>query len=336
MRLRHSTTWISLSVGFALMAWLPAAARPSASAATENGPSPRSSVGMAYDAARRHVVLFGGSVANDFGSYDYLDDTWIWDGARWTEQPSIASPPARCCMGMAYDAARRQVVLFGGCDGSDEFDDTWVWDGSTWTEGYPSQSPSSRCSPGLAYDAARREVVMFGGLFGDLPEDFGTWMWNGRAWRRDAGPTPPWRHVMAMAYDGARRQVLLHGGAEPCFEWDCPLGDTWTWSGATWTERESSTSPPARWSQGTAFDAARAEVLIFGGESLEDVFGDTWSWNGRRWTREAPQHSPSPRASSRMAYDLARGEVVLFGGRLGFDEYLGDTWIWDGVDWSER
>lgn len=292
-------------------------------------------MGMAYDAARQQVVLFGGFADSGVGDYVYFGDTWTWDGTNWTEQHPETAPPARCCMGMVYHAAQQQVVLFGGCDGFDEFNDTWVWDGRNWRELHPSTSPTSRCGAGMAYDAAKRQTVMFGGLFGDLPEDFSTWMWNGKTWKRDGGPTPPWRETMAMAYHGARGHTLVFGGAEPCFEWECPLDDSWTWNGATWAERAPSTSPSARWSPGAAFDAARAEVLIFGGESLEEAFGDTWSWSGRAWMRERPAHSPSHRASLGMAYDQARREVVLFGGRLGFDQYFGDTWTWDGRDWSE-
>ena len=54
---------------------------------------------------------------------------------------------------MAYDAARAQVVLFGGLDGQilqDEHplekDDTWVWDGTNWTQKSPANSPPPRGS----------------------------------------------------------------------------------------------------------------------------------------------------------------------------------------------
>ena len=68
-------------------------------------------MGMAYDAARGEVVLFGGRRLR------LLDDTWTWDGTDWTERsPRHRSPSARDSMGMAYDAARGEVVMFGGSD----------------------------------------------------------------------------------------------------------------------------------------------------------------------------------------------------------------------------
>lgn len=80
---------------------------------------------------------------------------------------SLTNPPGRIEAGMAYDAARRQVVLFGGLDSSQfSLGDTWTWDGTTWTERHPQSSPSPRYGAHMAYDAARREVVLFGGSAG--------------------------------------------------------------------------------------------------------------------------------------------------------------------------
>jgi Galactose oxidase, central domain len=75
-------------------------------------PPARDQMSFAYDAATRKVVLFGGgnTAANSF-----LGDTWTWDGIAktWTQQNPAASPSARRAP-MAYDAATKTVVLFGG------------------------------------------------------------------------------------------------------------------------------------------------------------------------------------------------------------------------------
>jgi hypothetical protein len=42
------------------------------------------------------------------------------------------SPSERDGMGMVYDAARQETVMFGGY-GPGLKGDTWTWDGSTWT-----------------------------------------------------------------------------------------------------------------------------------------------------------------------------------------------------------
>jgi hypothetical protein len=99
------------------------------------------------------------------------------------------SPSARDGMGMAYDAARAEVVLFGGCCSGGLLNDTWIWDGTTWTEQHPTTSPSARSGMGMAYDAARGEVVLFGGYNGGLLND--TWTWDGTTWTEQHPTTSP-------------------------------------------------------------------------------------------------------------------------------------------------
>jgi hypothetical protein len=43
-----------------------------------------------------------------------LNDTWVWDGTNWVQKFPGHCPSARYHHAMAYDAARGQVVLFGG------------------------------------------------------------------------------------------------------------------------------------------------------------------------------------------------------------------------------
>ena len=81
-----------------------------------------------------------------------------------------------------------------------------------------------------------------------------------------------------------------------------------------------------------AFDAARSQVVLFGGVSAGTTFGDTWAWDGTDWTERTPVHSPSPRTGPGMAYDIGRSQVVQFGG----GDSLGDTWTWGGTDWTQR
>jgi hypothetical protein len=81
---------------------------------------------MAYDAATRNVVLFGGASGGGFA----LDSTWTWDGSTWAKQNPAAHPSARVSAAVAYDAATGNVVLFGGvgiAGGSVPFGDTWTW-----------------------------------------------------------------------------------------------------------------------------------------------------------------------------------------------------------------
>jgi hypothetical protein len=53
-------------------------------------------------------------------------DAWAWDGTDWTEL-SGPTPGPRRAGGVAYDAARDEMVVFGGLRDSDQYlGDTWV------------------------------------------------------------------------------------------------------------------------------------------------------------------------------------------------------------------
>ena len=139
-------------------------------------PPTRFDAGLTVD-ARSRVLLFGGNRGQG-GPRNARNDTWIWNGTAWSQLSPPSKPqggPAR----MAYDEARRQVVLF-------EFDGTWTWDGTTWTQQHPSETPEWKNFMAMAYDGARERVVLFGGKF-PLGPGFATgetWTWDGSTWRR--------------------------------------------------------------------------------------------------------------------------------------------------------
>ncbi|MEZ6235073.1 MAG: kelch repeat-containing protein [Phycisphaerales bacterium] len=104
---------------------------------------------------------------------------------------------------MVYDAARSEVVLFGGNESSLNAE-TWTWDGPPWML-RATTGPSARNYHAMAYDAARGEVVLFGGN----PRNGETWGWDGQSWalRATSGPSP--RSWHAMVYDAAWRGRAL-------------------------------------------------------------------------------------------------------------------------------
>jgi hypothetical protein len=76
-------------LSLAVVAGMLAAVVPAAPAvaAAPSAPSPRSGMGVVYDAARS-VVLFGGEDGNN----SPLDDTWTWDGTAWTKRTAVHHP----------------------------------------------------------------------------------------------------------------------------------------------------------------------------------------------------------------------------------------------------
>jgi hypothetical protein len=304
-----------------------------------DNPPARSDQAMTYDPVGQQVIVFGGCCLEAGPFYDPMGDWWTWDGPDWTQQGVSTNPAAREWPSMVYDAARRNVVLFGGgfCCGSR--DETWSWDGATWTEQAPSTIPDARLGAAMTYDPDHQQVVMFGGEtdadqqntpFGD------TWTWNGNDWAEEDGlaDSPSARPGAVMAWDSAAHSAVLFGGQSAACHYFC--ADTWTWDGSNWTQEHPDHSPPARGWESMAYDPAAGEVVLFGGRcnnQTSGVCGDTWTWDGSDWTEQNPADSPSARWASQMAFDPASQAVLLFGGTgsLGSRE----TWEWNGQDWTQ-
>ncbi len=242
------------------------------------GPSPRERHAMAFDSARGVTVLFGGSEAD--GSGACLGDTWEWDGSSWT-LVSESGPVPRAEHALAFDAARRVTVLFGGryYDGASQttihLSDTWEWNGFAWTL-RTAAGPSARAQHGLAYDPHRRVTLLFGGSAGPCGWDScqffdDTWEWNGTSWRFlcEDGPSAIADH--GMAYDEQRHVITIFGGLAN----GEPSAGTWEWTGVGWISRRLH-SPPARSGHSMVYDAVRQSMLMFGGFADAEVLGDTW------------------------------------------------------------
>jgi cysteine-rich repeat protein len=222
-------------------------------------PSSRSGHAMAYDPARRQVVMFGGSVTISH----LLDDTWTWDGENWSQAETPIAPVARSNHGMTYDTARGQVVMFGGgqaeggCSG-----DMWTWDGQGWTERFASEAPVKRCGHGMSYDPIRREVVLVGGDGeGSLYSDQPTWSWDGARWAQADLPGLTFRTGFGMTYDPNQQATLLIGGTfdDNVHTWSLPVGlaDPWEPLPIPFS------SDPQVHGQNAVYESVRGRTLVF-------------------------------------------------------------------------
>ena len=278
----------------------------------------------AYDAAAHRIVVFGGFGPDAF----WLDDTWEWDGARWSRSTTSPHPVLRQGHAMCHDAARRRTLLFGGLNGGTPLSDTWEWDGSAWIQLAPSRTPSARTAHSLAYDSARGRIVLFGGTSGSND----TWEWDGSTWTSVATSGPSARASAALAYDPRRGRAVLFGGVGLTSS----LDDTWEWDGTTWTQRYPATRPPARFGHAMVFDQSSGTMLMFGGERNAVSASDTWSWDGTTW-RQLDAGSPAlARQHFMLVHDDLRRRVVLCGGRDATQRRAhGDLWEWTGSGWQQ-
>lgn len=288
-------------------------------------PSPRSGHELVYHEQLKMVLLVGGGQGQN-ESPETPGNIWGWDGERW-RIVNADGPARRDLGGVAYDARRGVLVLYGGYTRETCYTDTWEWNGQTWTE-------KAVTGPGvcdhflMTYDAARGRVVLFGGQDAALTPQAETWEWDGETWSQAAISGPAMRYHYALTYDSVAERVLLFGGAN-----SSSYNDLWAWDGGQW-QKYTVTAPSARAHVRMAFDAARKTSLLFGGSQGQSGglawLDETWLWDGRAWT-QATVSGPSARGLSAMAYDPSRQRIVLFGGYNVVD--LGDTWEWDGVNW---
>lgn len=288
---------------------------------------------MAWDASTQRMLLFGG-----FNLNTALGDTWSWDGNNWVAAQPPQRPIARYGHAMVSDPIRGRVLLYGGHSGSigamSAEDDTWEWNGATWARVGSNGRPGPRQDHALAYDAARQRVLLIGG--GLVPcmctatPLADTWQWDGAGWRAVDG-LPLFRVVPGLAVDTARDRVVLYGGASGS-------SDTWEWDGYRWHFASATSAIGPRQDHAMAYDAARGEVVLFGGGPPAGIGrSDTWVWDGASWTRRLPANTPPARSRAAMAYDAARGQLVLFGGTQWWSGGSGarnDTWVWDGSNWT--
>jgi hypothetical protein len=85
-------------------------------------------------------------------------------------------------------------------------------------------------------------------------------------------------------------------------------------NGYTWTEKVSSTTPPARQPPAMAYSPQHRQMILFGGSGASGLLADTWTWDGRSWTQQFPAASPAAGSGSGMAYDAGGQQILLFGG----------------------
>ncbi len=284
----------------------------------------------AFDSVRGRIVVWSGVQHHQY--------TAEWDGTAWATIQSATVPPHRSRHALAFDAARGRTILFGGVDDLlTGLADTWEWDGATWLQRTPALSPPAREQHVMAYDPGRQRVVVRGGISSTAPyaEFADTWEWDGVTWTpiATAHQPPPLGlnvsgvyHSPQLLFDRTRSRLTL-------FLDDHDNG-IWEYDGVDWTQVAPASLPVGRTNAAMVFDAARGNLVLFGGRSLaKGLHDDTWIWNGQRWDLAAPASSPSPRVAHSMAFDAARGEVVLFGGGTTTTP-LDETWIWNGT-WTQ-
>lgn len=119
-----------------------------------------------------------------------------------------------------------------------------------------------------------------------------------------------------MAYDGHNKQFVLFGGGNVQSERGDP--GTWAYSPAknTWTQLKLELQPPQRANSRLVFDPVNKQVVLFGGDQLDQLMGDTWHFDvvKQTWSVMPPTLSPAPRGGHAMLWLPKAKKVLLLGG----------------------
>jgi hypothetical protein len=275
-----------------------------------SSPAARRYYGLAQDAGRGVVVLYGGQLAGGATP----GDTWEWDGGAWTQVTPTdpegdGNPPTTDGAPMAFDPVRGGVLLATS--------NLWLWNGRSWRKLDAGQAgPGYQGNAAMAWDAARGVMVLFGGGFGNR-----TWEWDGAAWRDAtpaAGALPEGRSYHRLAWDPVRRRILLFGGLTLTFP-DGARNDLWEWDGTAWSPVDTAgTPPPGRSDFAMAWDAQGAELVVHGGHDGTGFVGTVHALRTTgqtpTWVTVTPAGSPV-RTSHSAVFDQRLGRVVFFGDR---------------------
>jgi hypothetical protein len=315
----------------------------------DGNPPPIQWTDMAWFDDGGYVLLHSGDSDTDYPTWQ---DMWKWDGNSWemlfpsTESP-YSSPGYRFGHGLAADPVSGKVLMTGGRqDGSKVFvEGLFEWDGIGWKLLVPEDpeadgNPSQRLITGWFYDPMLDGMVLFAGektSYNQFWKD--NWLWNGTSWEK-LGEVPTWsadgfavvKGMVVTAYE-TTGEWISSGGS----------GTSWQFDQQDWTAVEppvDSGHPPVLQRAAAVYDAARGEMVVYGGHSGGYSMGETWAWNGRRWRLLAAADptnitAPSRREYATAAYDPDREVMVLFGGWLQNHDTYDETWEWDGIQWTQ-
>jgi hypothetical protein len=295
---------------------------------------------MVWDSARKVAILFGGigPDLDPFGTATLFNDVWEFDPktSEWSKAQVVGPSPApRMHPGMAYDADRKRVVLFGGQDTRDAdslgdfLDDTWEYDPAarTWAAMNVGNRPNFRSGTSLAYDPVRKKTVLFGGF--ERATYYDTTVGVERHVVDAGRPVhrPDGRAFHAMTWSAQLGKIVLYGGfVDDGGTFNTAFGDVWAWDGTDWVEIPQPSGSNACSGHAMAYDPTRAHLLSVGDcgsavtRLLEYPYGGPW--------QTARDDGPPPRTLAALVIS-DDGIAILHGGR-NFDVVRGDTWVLHG------
>jgi hypothetical protein len=299
--------------------------RPQSSPApVVDGPFSTDGYSVADDSETHQVVVFGGDLS--------LNQTWLWNGKRWTLAHPAKSPPGREDAATAYDPEIHMVLLFGGIRPAQTYlDDTWGWNGTTWRELNSGTSAPPPGQAAMAWDPALHAIV----LMPASSSGADTWTWAGTRWI-DHHQTNPWipTGVLTLAFDPMVNTMVAVGFGNVISPKVGAVTQTWTWDGTTWVQLTTADAPTAYVILGLGWDPMTSSLLLFAEGAKTPLPLLRWEWTGTDWAPLRP--ITGPRIIEGLLTGVDTGSLLLVG---EMSEAPGAAtpirvWSWTGDAWD--
>ena len=244
---------------------------------------------MAYDAARKRLVMFGGR-RSDRGRAAQLGIGRLGMGrramasdSRQRHAPAAASHRDLPIPPVIASSSTAAVCVSGTGQFSGFSRTLWEWDGAKWTARDSAGPPD--LVPAAATVASDGSLVFMMGQAGvnrTAPNAASRlWAWSGSSWR-DLAEGPAFNNLQAAA--GAPDGSLhFHQSWE---DWrTSPITHVRDARGA-WQHLEGPLNPGIRNTQAASWDARRNRLALYGGTTRDNqLLADTWEFDGRNWLK---------------------------------------------------
>lgn len=240
---------------------------------------------------------------------------------------------------LAYDARRKETVLYDGRNGC-----TWEYDGTAWELIETETSPPSSSSEKLIYDSTQGFIR----LVGDFSNWSEVWQYNGTDWQRIVAENSffPFSSGWITAAYMPDKQVIYVLGA--CLQKCSGEGyySGWLFDGKSWVEEriipfgaDGAAGEPTYMTPEVVYLEEKQTLVLqtgFGGTSV-----GSWalSYDGNEWKISEDSTSTSGINDLSlffdMVYDSDRKVVVLFGAFPEGEQFISETWEYDGLEWKQ-
>jgi hypothetical protein len=301
-------------------------------------PPARYDAPMANDTRGGYAFMVGGVGINGqtLGGFGWVFQVNNWATIGVPQQlPRAPVPTARFGSSLAYNQTGEYVLLFGGCQSTGigscgpltNQADTWEFVNGTWRWICTNCGPSARWDAGLAFDAQKNYFLLVDGcsalssVCSSSTTLNSSWKFGAGAWTHLANPPFPARGDASMTYDAnpSDNLVILFGGIG-C---GTVCGDSWRYSGTSWTAVTTPAPPRARYGAAIAYDALLTDkkVVLYGGRDDSGyIEKDTWTYTAATgWvnvTAIVLGYVVPALYDSTMTYDALDGYIVMYGGAV--------------------